>query len=218
MDCSGKGRGVVKSPLLLAWALAGLAASAAHGATFDCRKAGTVVEKTICADPALSGLDDRLGAAYRAALNAGTDRASLVTGQRRWIADTRDRCADAACLARSYEARIAWLSDHAQGHATACRVQPADLSGSWIQEEENEDFEESAIQTVDGARSFTSWRHHRPEMVGTWTLSGCVLHIDTRTDGRMDVDYRIMGLRGNVLRLENLETGDEALYRREAGR
>lgn len=200
---------------IVAWIVAGLAATSAHAATFDCRKAGTAVEKTICADPALSRLDDRLGAAYKAALNGGGDRSVLVASQRRWIAETRDRCADAACLARSYEASIAWLADRGKERGAGCPVQAAQLRGSWIQVE-NDDFEESAIETLDGIQSFTSWRHHRPEMVGRWVLRDCLLHIDTQTDGKLDFDYRIIGLRGNTLHLENAETGDAATYRREA--
>ncbi|MFK3737254.1 lysozyme inhibitor LprI family protein [Massilia sp. TN1-12] len=213
--CMVEGRASMKRLPLAAWVLAGLAATTAQATTFDCRKAGTAVEKTICADPALSRLDERLGAAYKEAMHAGADRPALVASQRRWIAETRDRCPDAACIARSYEARIAWLAERGKGHGGACPVQAAQLRGSWIQAE-NDDFEESAIATLDGIQSFTSWRHHRPEMVGNWVLRDCVLHIDTHTDGKLDFDYRIIGVRGNVLHLENAETGDAATYRREA--
>lgn len=45
------------------FAAAPLAAQVAHGARFDCARAGSQMEKRICADPALAKLDEGLGAA-----------------------------------------------------------------------------------------------------------------------------------------------------------
>lgn len=44
-------------------------ASGAHAAGFDCKKASTPMERTICASPGLSGADDRLAVAFKAALD-----------------------------------------------------------------------------------------------------------------------------------------------------
>ena len=41
-----------------------LAAGAAQAASFDCKRAATPIERTICADAALSQLDERTVAAY----------------------------------------------------------------------------------------------------------------------------------------------------------
>jgi len=66
-------------------------AVAAHAASFDCAKAGTRVEKAICADPALGRLDEEIAAAWRA---AGADldepmRQRLVRSQREWLKGRR---------------------------------------------------------------------------------------------------------------------------------
>jgi hypothetical protein len=49
-------------PVLLV--AAALAAGAARGASFDCGKAATAVEKSICADPKLGALDEQIARAY----------------------------------------------------------------------------------------------------------------------------------------------------------
>ncbi|KAA0687829.1 lysozyme inhibitor LprI family protein [Azospirillum brasilense] len=91
---------------------------AATAASFPCSKATTPTEKAICADPALSALDEKLAATYRAALERlsgaspeeGAAGAAVKADQRAWLRD-RDSCrADAACLRRAYDGRLAVLS------------------------------------------------------------------------------------------------------------
>lgn len=69
-------------------ALAVMVLTAGPAAAFDCAKAGTAVEKAICADPAAKRLDDELGAAYAAvkAKLAPPQQAMLGKSQKRWIA------------------------------------------------------------------------------------------------------------------------------------
>ncbi len=60
----------------------------AYAASFDCAKAATRIEKSICADPSLGKLDADIAAAYVA---AGTDldaamRQRLLRSQRDWLA------------------------------------------------------------------------------------------------------------------------------------
>lgn len=64
-----------------------LGAAQANAASFDCAKAGTVVEKTICADPALSKLDERMAAAYKARLTdwGGANAAYVKADQRAYL-------------------------------------------------------------------------------------------------------------------------------------
>ncbi|KAA0679764.1 lysozyme inhibitor LprI family protein [Roseomonas genomospecies 6] len=104
-------------PALLALGLLALP-SAAMAAGFPCSKAATPTEKAICADPALSALDERLSATYRAALESlsgaspdeGPAGAAVKADQRAWLRE-RDSCgADASCLRRAYEGRVAVLS------------------------------------------------------------------------------------------------------------
>jgi uncharacterized protein len=80
-----------------------LAASESRGASFDCAKAKSKVEKLVCADAALSKLDEKLAVAFR---NAASDWDSAYNSQREWLRETRDRCDDVACLAKVYPARI----------------------------------------------------------------------------------------------------------------
>jgi uncharacterized protein len=94
----------------LAAFLLALLATHAHAASFDCTKAGTRIEKLVCADPALGALDERLAAAYHALGSTfdgkwSIDRA-IAGDQRHWLGRVRDRCADAACLQRSYATRL----------------------------------------------------------------------------------------------------------------
>lgn len=77
----------------------------AGAASFDCKVAHGPIETTICADAALSRLDEQLATAYAHARAAdpGTKAAQLA-----WL-KTRNACADAACLRQAYETRIAAL-------------------------------------------------------------------------------------------------------------
>ncbi|MBW8269545.1 lysozyme inhibitor LprI family protein [Caldovatus aquaticus] len=92
-----------------ALAVAG-AAAPARAASFDCARARSPAERLVCADPALSSLDERLAAAYRAALAAVPWQRRLRGDQAAWLRATRDRAAgDPATLAAAYRARIAAL-------------------------------------------------------------------------------------------------------------
>lgn len=78
-------------------------------ASFPCAKAATPVEKLICADTALSSLDEKLAASYRQALEkTHGDKEPLREGQRLWLAE-RNRCADVPCLKTEYDVRLAEL-------------------------------------------------------------------------------------------------------------
>ena len=101
--------------LLLAAALLVLA-HRAEAASFDCAKAMNAIEKTICAEPALSQLDERAVAAYTAAVEtlglADDDDPQadlLLKGHQDWSA-ARARCgAVPNCLLQIYLRRLAVL-------------------------------------------------------------------------------------------------------------
>ncbi len=88
--------------------------------SFDCSKAQTAIEKTICASPTLIAKDTALAASYRQAANdlSGdpTKLTELKQQQRRWLSDRNKSCTDsnpdrlAKCLMTIYQARIAELS------------------------------------------------------------------------------------------------------------
>lgn len=75
-----------------------------HGASFDCTKAKTTVEKTICADPKLSKLDEEVNAAYSAAKNAGNSDVISVQ-QRAWLKE-RNACKTSDCIEIVYARRL----------------------------------------------------------------------------------------------------------------
>lgn len=113
-------------PRLLLAALAALPAlgpaqASRVGPSFDCARAGTVSERTICASTFLPALDRRVAAAYAearrelgGALGEWLEEA-LRGDQIAWLR-RRDRCgADVACLAREMERRAETLSFRASG-------------------------------------------------------------------------------------------------------
>jgi uncharacterized protein len=81
----------------------------AGAVSFDCSKASTSVEKTICSDPLLGKLDDALAQNYKymMARDIGGDGAKkdLRDTQKAWIA-TRNKCSTKACLVDTYKQRV----------------------------------------------------------------------------------------------------------------
>jgi hypothetical protein len=70
-------------------------------------------ERAICADPALSRLDDELGTAYRAALEEATDKPRLRREQRVWLKDRDSECqANTECFTEKTWQRISALADY----------------------------------------------------------------------------------------------------------
>lgn len=97
-----------------AWmALGGLMLSfAAQGASFDCGKAITDVEKRVCDNPIISKLDEELGKLYQDAMNKANEeeKQRLMTEQKHWLKHTRNRCRDEPCLRVAYWSRQAELA------------------------------------------------------------------------------------------------------------
>lgn len=81
----------------------------AHATSFDCKKASTFVEKTICVSPFLGKLDDALADNYRqmmaSDLGDGPDNKGLKKEQRVWIAQ-RNKCTREQCLIDLYRKRV----------------------------------------------------------------------------------------------------------------
>jgi uncharacterized protein len=111
-----------------------LSAVSAEGASFPCDKAQSRIEKAICADAAVSVLDEHLGRYYAAARSALGDAAScLAADQKQWLSTVRNACADPACLKKAYLERLGEL-DALQPGATAIRniELPGVPSLAWI--------------------------------------------------------------------------------------
>ena len=82
--------------------------AATPSVSFDCRKAKTFAEKSVCSSTVLGVLDGVLSDNYRAMLAADIGegaRKSLRDTQRAWLV-ARKRCQDHDCLTAQYRARI----------------------------------------------------------------------------------------------------------------
>lgn len=83
--------------------------SNANSASFDCNKATTWVEKTICANPELSKLDDAMAQKYEKNLADTSDKDyknNLTIDQKLWLKFQRNTCKDIECLIREYKEYI----------------------------------------------------------------------------------------------------------------
>lgn len=89
----------------------------AFGASFDCTKASSSVEKTICANPSLSTLDDQMSQAYKDARARSNDQDQLKQSQLEWIKSVRKCDTNSICIQNSYTARISLLRGGAEAGA-----------------------------------------------------------------------------------------------------
>ena len=89
-----------------AWSAAPETISAAQGASFDCGRASTRIERLVCSDGELAALDGYLAAAYQQRLTQAADTEPLRAAQRAWLRDVRNRCETAACLQAAYAQRL----------------------------------------------------------------------------------------------------------------
>jgi uncharacterized protein len=89
----------------------GASIGSALAASFSCAKAATAAEKAICADPALSSLDEELAQQFNAALALSLDPSSFRADEADWLQNARAYAADKGTLAAAYTDRIKALSD-----------------------------------------------------------------------------------------------------------
>lgn len=110
------------SALLVLLVLLSADAAASEQASFDCRKAASVSEKTICADAALSRLDFQLGRMWRTLLDDFSESAQkpqMKADQKAWIA-RREKCGDdAKCMGKLYQERLSTLNGADPAHRFA---------------------------------------------------------------------------------------------------
>ena len=88
----------------------------APAASFDCRKASSFIEKTICADAGLARLDRQVAEAYQVKLHIAYDAANkkqVLQSQRDWVALRNRTCVGpsaGACLSKFYRDRLSVLT------------------------------------------------------------------------------------------------------------
>lgn len=90
---------------ILASVIGLMSVGSVNAAGFDCAKAGTVIEKTICKVPELDKLDTELNELYKANL---TDE--LKASQRQWVREVRNQQKSINSLTDAYKARITEIS------------------------------------------------------------------------------------------------------------
>jgi uncharacterized protein len=119
-----RARRVWRGALALAAIFVGLPACAL---AFDCSKAGSAVEKAICANPAAIAANDEMEAAYFALRESLADKAALELlrdGQRAWIRHRDERCGSGAeCLESESRSRAETLGAVPQGMVPIFRFQ-----------------------------------------------------------------------------------------------
>ena len=128
-------------------------------ASFDCSKASTAVEGSICANPTLSALDKKLADVYRQVRSASSDTGALRQAQLAWM-KTRNACgANVQCLEQSYRQRISELQPSAP-EPVDCFDNESQLkalagySGSYRTIISDADRMNSAGQPIKGFRAF----------------------------------------------------------------
>lgn len=111
------------SPIWFSLLITSTGWSSAHAASFDCKKANGQVEKAICDDRTLSGLDSRMAGLYRNLTHTPKlyfMRDNLRAEQRDWLKQRNQACQNASqhdlvsCLQSEYNARITALSNQTQ--------------------------------------------------------------------------------------------------------
>lgn len=107
-----------------------IAGGAEAQASFDCSKATTPTERTVCANPGLAAIDRKLDAAYKSALaNAADDRA-LRQSQREWVRDFQLCGEDPFCIEESYADRIAVLDSFSGDSSAADEPEPVEAQAT----------------------------------------------------------------------------------------
>ncbi|WP_426160355.1 lysozyme inhibitor LprI family protein [Pseudomonas sp. TSRC2-2] len=76
-----------------------------NATSFDCVKASSFAEKSICTDSALSRLDEALNSEYVRSIDRAADKAQARQDQREWLR-RRDNCKTANCVASSMTERL----------------------------------------------------------------------------------------------------------------
>lgn len=121
------------SALLISIPLSICANAAPHeGPSFDCGKAASVSEKTICANATLSLLDFQLGKTWKALLDAFSDTAQktqMRVEQRAWITQ-RGKCGgDVSCIGKLYRGQLSILNGSDPAHRFSGVYEVKDTGG-----------------------------------------------------------------------------------------
>jgi len=95
---------------------------AAYAASFDCNKASTFVEKSICSDTTASKLDEVLAIQYKDALGRSENPDGLKAEQKSWLKTVRNQCKSLACIQSSINERISELAEKSTPDKTSFSI------------------------------------------------------------------------------------------------
>lgn len=108
--------------ITLAFAAALWPAAASSQPSFDCKKASTLIERTICAKPELAKADREMATVYSALAGrlSGAAKEHLLKDQMAWLENRAKACTGgpaevARCVGDRYKARIATLKADGEG-------------------------------------------------------------------------------------------------------
>jgi uncharacterized protein len=102
-----------------------------YAASFNCAKAKTWSEKTVCNTKPLSHLDELLAASFKKALASSDDKAALKAAQSAWLTDEREVCADVDCLKAAYTSRLAALNELIANAEEPVTEPDSEEAGGW---------------------------------------------------------------------------------------
>lgn len=156
---------VVFFAVLAVWSV-----SKTNAASFDCTKATTKIEKMICANSLISGLDEDLAKAYTEAMANSSNPSYLKEGQRKWLSG-RNRCLDEGCLQEKYQQRLSELRQNVPSYEI---IYPADVSEFDVDCNKTESVAEKLICKQIGSPEEQEWmmEHHKKILLPDlqWTL------------------------------------------------
>jgi uncharacterized protein len=198
------------------WLVAAIGSSSVLAAGFDCAQSSTLIEKQICENSELSGLDAQLSVVFRK-VSAQCPGKILKTDQLRWLQQVRNRCSDTDCLARVYQKRLRELKNWQCGEQV-CHEYAHQLPGAWKSASDTAPFEVIAFSQsgAQGQGRFDTWLHERPEFSdGRWLLEACYLRLiypGEPGNGMMD-NFVLKSITASTLEMLDAE-GQTVFYRR----
>ena len=106
----------------------------ANSASFDCNKAATWVEKTVCDSPELSKLDNVMAKKYKSNFSAAPEyedskafKDRFIANQRTWLRFQRNTCKSEECLIREYKEYIEEQTNYGVARNFSDELSPSDL-------------------------------------------------------------------------------------------
>jgi uncharacterized protein len=147
--------------------------------SFNCKKATTSVEKTICANDTLARLDRKLGEIWKSFIDASNDdafKSRLRQDQALWV-KLRDKCQnDIDCISNAYQQRLAVFGADKNLSVLAGQYEKKDIGIMTVYPTEDKNYL-ITIQTADPEQG--AWTC---EITGTATENGNQLLITVGAD------------------------------------